>query len=132
MNKFIPDMGHIVLDPKILMKSIYNKRFWLYCIEIDNKPRIMIYDGTGLGLYSGNEIDECLFWCLLTNKFIELDSGNCSTREEYYVFNRDYDVTLKDNNNFILTQLKRDIENNNFKEKYKKLIRKHKLERVLN
>jgi hypothetical protein len=91
----------------------------------------IIYDGTGLGLYDGNVLEEDLVKILLYNKFITEDSGNWDFKETFYKFNTDINIK----NNLDLTQIYQDlqyiIKNKNYKDKYKHLIREEKLNRIL-
>jgi hypothetical protein len=124
---FIPDMGHICLDPKILINSIY-QGCRLY--KKNDIKKLLIYDGTGLGLYDGKILDESLFVALWNFGFIEQDSGNFETGETYWLFNRDYKNT-NEHNKALLDTLKLYIDRENLKDEYKNLIRKHKLNRII-
>lgn len=131
-------MGHICSDPKILMESIF-KGCWL-CTKntqdtsdapaatIPMIERVIIYDGTGLGIYDGNEIEFDLFWILKTYDFIEQDSGNFDFKETFYHFNKDF---LIEHRRIVLDLLQKSIDDKDWKNKYKNLIRKHKFDRIL-
>lgn len=132
-------MGHICSEPKILMESIF-KGCWLCTkkplLTVNNGTqgaipmieRVIIYDGTGLGIYDGNEIEFDLFWILKTYDFIEQDSGNFDFKETFYHFNKDF---LIEHRRIVLDLLQKSIDDKDWKNKYKNLIRKHKFDRIL-
>jgi hypothetical protein len=121
-----PNMGQISNNSLILLNSIY-----CGCWICQKGESYIIYDGTGLGLYDGNFLEEQLFNILLRYKFITHDSGNWDFNETFYRFNPDFNV--KDNFNLtaIYLDLQYIIKDKNYKEKYNLLIREEKLKRIL-
>ena len=126
MNKKVPDMGLISLDPKILLNYIYQGG-WIY--EKGNGT-FTIYNGTRDGESKSKFVEKYLIGTLMTYNFITVDSGNWDFHETYYRFNQDYDASNKSKNIELLDILKTQIKKTNYKNKYKHLIRQHKLERI--
>lgn len=117
-------MGQVTVDPKTLLYYIYGGGW--FCEK--GHANFTIYDGTRNGLFSSKFIEQALVGTLMFYKFIIVDGGNWDFHETFYVFNPDYEHK---NNKELLYVLKEQIKNYNYKNKYKHLIRQHKLERVL-
>lgn len=125
--KNIPNMGQIILDPKKLLNFIY-KNGWIV-----TKPENFceLYDGTNTGLYNGAKLEISLFTILKAYNFIDLDSGNWDYHEKFWIFNNKYENVLLTNKH-LLNSLQTHIISMKYKDKYKNLIREHKIKIILN
>ena len=109
-------MGQIILNP-ICLINFLNNGGWIYR-KIDD---YFLYDGTSNSEYV--ELDQHIFKIIWLYRIVEEDSGNWHTNESHYKFHQ--------NINRIVGNIEIEIEDYNLKEKYKHLIRKCKLERII-
>lgn len=128
-------MGQISLDPKILLNYIYNNG----CVYEKSNGNVMnnistfaIYNGKRSGEKYLQFVEQDLIGTLLVNEFITIDCGNWDLHETYYKFNENYNTKDKKGLLDLVDTLINQIKNKNYKNKYKHLIRQHKLERIIN
>jgi len=114
----IPDMGHIVSNPQIILDFFKNGGWCVWKIK-EHKCY----------LYTNNRSPEIdfdfeLFYTLQSNGYITQDSGNFDFHESYYRYDIDFEGKIDIDFFDILVKA--------LKPKYKQLIRQHKMERICN
>jgi hypothetical protein len=78
-NINIPNMGDIIMDPKVLMNTIF-QGLWI----VTKNDKAYLFDGTNTG--KETEIELRLVTNLKYSEFISIDSGNWDFGETYYCF----------------------------------------------
>ena len=121
MSIRIPDMGHIVTNPQLILDFFKNGGWLVH----KHKNKYYIYTTP---ISPEEEIDDDLFYMLDSYGYITHDSGNFDFNETYYRYDRDFESKHHYDIEFFFGLIKHTC--NDLKPKYKQLIRQHKLERL--